>query len=141
MRLYQICRTNTTKHKLKITYNHDTGNKPRQSRLLTVLLNFEPNQAKLLIVVMIFISETKPNSDRSDDLHMHQTNPNCSDDLHIKTKPNCSDDLHAKPSQTVVMIFTPNQSKLEQRGGTNSNNTNHDIEAHLVNFKALEVNM
>ena len=35
------------KHKLKITYNHVTCNKPKQSRLLTVLMNFEPNQAKL----------------------------------------------------------------------------------------------
>ena len=42
-----ICRNTTKKHKLKITYNHDTCNKPKQSRLLTVLMNFEPNQAKL----------------------------------------------------------------------------------------------
>ena len=41
----------------------------------------------------------------------------------------CSDDLHAKPIQTLTeMIFV---RLREQRGGTNSNNTNHDKEDHL----------
>ena len=47
LRLYQFVEQILQKHELKITYNHDTCNKPKHSRLLTVLMNFEPNQAKL----------------------------------------------------------------------------------------------
>ena len=45
-------------------------NKPKQSRLDCLdELRTKPSQT---LVVVIFIS-TKPNSDRCDDLHMHQT--------------------------------------------------------------------